>query len=204
MNSTFKDVHNLKKPSNSYDLIEFKAKLQKTIAISKTYFWTTDITSANPPAHHKVSPWACQALLFVLKSIEEIFFKHISSPVVNRLASFRASFYFLAFVGVIMVKWNYLPQLENHFSDGSVKLWFLTLCLGSAREDFHLAIESYVNSVLIALREFSDKKGKQNTTLAAYGKGQAHRPHVCATDLSECDFILRENVSLPSQHACKV
>lgn len=36
---------------------------------------------------------------------------------------------------------------------------------GSAREDFHLAIESYVNSVLIALREFSDKKGetKHNT-----------------------------------------
>lgn len=64
-------------------------------------------------------------------------------------------------------------------------------------------LSSYENSVFNCFASFWGKKGKQNITLAAYEKGQAHRPHVCATDLRLHMILLCEKTfrSLPNMPA---
>lgn len=118
------------------------------------------------------------------------FFKHISCPVVNRLASFRASFYFRSCLRSDNGQVKFAStQKPLPWWVGEVMVSNFVFCTRRLSSCHQVLLKFGFNR----FGRVSGKKGKQNTTLAACGKGQAHQPHgLYYWVVSECDFVLRE------------
>lgn len=167
---------------------------------SKISLTMTDITPTHPQNIIKFHHELVKPFYLFWNQSKKFFFKHISSPVVNRLASFRASFYFRAF-------WSDNGQVKLFASTRKPLLWWVGEIMVS---NFVFGfctrrLSSYENSVLIALQEFlGQKRETKHNTCRLWKRSSTSTTCLCYWLTSAYDFVVRENVLLPSQHACKV